>query len=107
MTLRDLAAKFTQVLPLADGVYTGLCYLCPSDPRRKKAHAVVFDPPIIPKEYGAAANHGVRAALAANAHYSAVPKWTRTGETIDDLTLSPSIAQPCCHVSILNGQVEP
>ncbi len=105
MKLRDLHAKFTQHIPLADGIYTGLTYVCPNDPRGKRGHAVLFDPPTNP--YGPEHDASIMAALSANEGWRASPKWKRTGDTIETLTLTPSIAWPCCHSNIENGEVEP
>lgn len=109
MTLADLKAHFTQVLPLATGIYTGLAYVCPNDPRRKRGHAVLFVEPIIPAEYRGPNldEAALMQYLLSNAGYRAQPKWTRRGETLATLTLSPSIAFACCHVVITNGEVTP
>lgn len=107
MRLVDLAAKFTQHLPLADGIYTGLYYLCPNDPRRKKGHAVLFTPIINPHVIEGVPPEALLAYLNSNPGYRASPKWQRTGDTIETLTLKPSIAFACCHVNIENGGVAP
>jgi hypothetical protein len=105
MKLADLHAKFTQIIPLGDGIYTGLTYVCPNDPRRKKGHAVLFDVPINP--YGDDALPSIMLALNANDGWRAQSKWHRTGEAIETLTLTPSVAWPCCHQVITNGEVNP
>jgi hypothetical protein len=103
--LSDLHAKFTQILPFGDGIYTGVVYVCPNDPRRKRGHGVLFDRPINP--YGVEYEPLIMAALNANAGWRAQPKWHRAGDTIDTLTLTPSVAWPCCHQVITNGEVSP
>ena len=106
MRLAELGAKFTQVMPLADGIYTGLYYRCPNDPAGKRAHAILFKPPIVPREYGEIATPDrVEVALSSNESWRAQPKWDRSGETIDTLTIAPSIARSCCHLTISNGEV--
>ena len=105
MRLVDLHAKFTQIIPLGNGIYTGVTFVCPADPDRKRGHGVVFKEPINP--YGTKYDALITKALNANDGWVAQPKWGRTGETIDTLTLSPSIAYPCCHLVIENGWVKP
>lgn len=110
MRLTELHARFTQVMPLATGIFTGLYFRCVKDPRGKKGHAILFDPPIVPAEYiGAEWFDATKLTeyLATSEHYRASPKWTRSGETLETLTLSPSVAFPCCHWEIANGEVSP
>lgn len=107
MRLVDLLAHFTQALPLATGIYTGLYYLCPNDPRRKRAHAVLFTPIINPYGDDVVPAATLQRYLDSNEGYRVSPKWTRvSGDTIETLTLSPSIAFPCCHINITNGATE-
>jgi len=117
MKLRDLNAELTQVMPLADGIYTGLYYLCPGDPQRKRAHSIFFEPHIVPADYLASELYDERELLRylnGNESWRRTWKWQRTGMTIDDLTLTPSISQTaynlpgkpeCCHINIINGIV--
>lgn len=117
MKLSDLKARFTQVVPLADGIYTGLYYLCPADPRRKRAHSILFDKMIVPAEYLASDLYDEREMMRyLNGHegWRLGRKWTRSGDTIDVLTLTPSIGQTaydlpgkpdCCHLVITMGIV--
>ncbi len=106
--LADLNAKLTQVSPLATGIYTGLYFRCNKDPRGKRGHSILFEPTIVPVEYSGKEwfdAAGLAAYLAQNKHYAASPKWTRvSGETIETLTLTASIAFPCCHYTITNGE---
>ena len=105
MRLTELHAKFTQIIPLGSGIYTGIVYVCPNDPRRKRGHGVLFDRPINP--YGAEHDAAIALALNANDGWRTQPKWRRVGDTIETLTLSPSISWPCCHSVIENGEVKP
>lgn len=105
MRLSDLGAAFYACMPLATGIFTGVEYTCPNDPRGKRRHAVLFNPPIVPTEYGPEL---VRLALSTCDAWQRQPKWQRVaGETVDTLTLTPSIARPCCHMSITKGEVKP
>lgn len=108
IALSGLAGRFTQVMPLADGIYTGLYFLCPNDSRRKRAHSVLFEPFINPYgiDVAAATPHtlaALRQYLDSSDHYRLSPKWQRTGDTIETLSLAPSIVFPCCHGTVQNG----
>jgi len=94
-------------MPLATGIYTGLYYLCPNDPRRKRAHAVLFTPIINPYGDDVVPVVALQRYLDGNEGYRVSPKWNRTGDTIDTLTLTPSIAFGCCHINIERGEVGP
>lgn len=109
LKLADLKAYFTQVLPLATGIYTGLCYVCPNDSRRKRAHGILFSDPIIPAEYRGPNfdEAALMQYLLSNEGYRVQPKWSRRGDSIETLTLSPSIAFNCCHITVSNGEVTP
>lgn len=107
MKLADLKASFYACMPLATGIFTGVEYNCPNDARGKRRHAVLFSPPIVPAEYGAEIAKLADLALGTNPAWLNQPKWQRTGDTIDTLTLTPSIARPCCHVVFTRGGVEP
>lgn len=108
MRLVDLKAQFTQVMPLGNGIYTGITYVCPNDPQRKRAHWAFFTPIINPYPIKAVDAEALARYLDSNPGWRASPKWTRvSGDTIETLTLSPSLAWPCCHSVFRNGEVEP
>ena len=108
MRLVDLLAQFTQVMPLGTGIYTGITYVCPNDPRRRRAHWAFFTPIINPYPIETVDAEALERYLNSNEGWRVSPKWTRvSGETLNTLTLSPSLAWPCCHSVLTNGAVVP
>jgi len=102
--------RCANVIPLGDGIIAGVQFDCPKHPGR--VHAVNFMPPINPfaknmPDVAALMEKALVAATAGRFHRRI------SGETLDTLTLAPSVGcaagwlpgkPECCHGVIINGE---
>ncbi len=101
MRLTDLKPQWVVFGPNSDGAtwVRGFSHRCPNT---GKPHLIEFRPVIGPEPVRADSAQGMLDQPLSPGQ----PLWTRAaGETFEALSLTPSLARPCCHFTVTAGEV--